>query len=400
MVNDTAGSPEIVLLTPDFRPLTGGVAEYLHNLFNEVARRYPVTVLSTVPVQGIEWDRSYRLEIVPDEKAGASRISGIFPFGKLDSARRMFESRRRAEGIVAAIRKSSRAHPRVFIGWWSTASHWWCRALRENGVEYSMFAYGTEIVKSMHPRVARWRAEDFHYAENVFAISEGTADLVRARLGTDISIRLVRPGVVPLPRAGIRAQSARLRSELNLNGAPILLTVCRLIPRKGVDLVLHSVAKLVSEYPSLIYAIAGSGPDGPRLRQLARELNIEDHVQFLGQIDEEAKGPLYGLADIFVLPNRLMNGEDWEGFGIVFLEAATAGTPSIGGDNGGVPDAIRHGETGLLVDPESDEGLTAALRRMLRDGELRRRMGQAALHRAREEFCWTRIAETFAAAIA
>jgi phosphatidylinositol alpha-1,6-mannosyltransferase len=399
-VNETVRLPDIVLITPDFRPHTGGVAEYLHNLFDHVASRYPVTVLSTVPVHGHSWQHAYRLEILAGDRSGRSRVGGVFPLNKLTGVRRRFASRRSADRLVRAIEASSGPNRRVYVGWWSTASHWWCRALRESGVEYSIFAYGTELVKSIPSRAARWRSEDFGHAAEVIAISEGTADLVRARVGAGPEIRLVRPGVVPVSSAGGGAHSARLQPAWNLDDSRLLLTVGRLIPRKGVDLVMHSVARLAARYPDLTYAVAGTGPDEPRLRGLARQLNIADRVRFLGRVDEETKAALYGLADVFVLPNRLMNGEDWEGFGIVFLEAATAGTPSIGGDNGGVRDAIVHGETGLLVDPESEDDLTEALHRLLGDVELRQRMGRAARRRASEEFDWRRIAETFVASFA
>jgi phosphatidylinositol alpha-1,6-mannosyltransferase len=93
------------------------------------------------------------------------------------------------------------------------------------------------------------------------------------------------------------------------------------------------------------------------------------------------------------MPNRLLSAEDWEGFGIVFLEAALAGTPAVGGNNGGVPDAVADGTTGLLVDPEVPGELTGALRRLLLDPELRRRMGEAGRRRAAESFSWRAIAD-------
>lgn len=398
-MSDTKKLPEIFLLTPDFRPLTGGVAEYLHNLFDQVALRYPVTVVSTVPTRGKDWGRSYKLINAPIESAERSQTSRFLLLRKFNAARRMLASRRRAERIIAPFKASSGTDLRVYIGWWSTASHWWCRALREAGMPYSIFAYGTDIAKPAHRRVARWRAEDFRNAAQVLAISEGTADLARLHFGADTKINLIRPGVMPLPATDLESRGAHLRSQFNVEGSHVLLTLCRLIPRKGVDLVLHSIASLSLEYPDLVYVVAGSGPEGARLQELAKKLKIEDRVRFVGHIEEEDKDALYDLADVFVLPNRLMSGEDWEGFGIVFLEAARAGTPAIGGNNGGVPDAICHGKTGLLVDPEQEGELTAALRRMLGNSELRRRMGQAARHRAEEEFRWTRTVEIFTASV-
>jgi glycosyltransferase involved in cell wall biosynthesis len=100
----------------------------------------------------------------------------------------------------------------------------------------------------------------------------------------------------------------------------------------------------------------------------------------------QTKWALYELCDIFVTPNRLMGGVEWEGFGIVFLEATLFGKPAIGGNSGGVPDAIVDGVTGLLVNPEDQEVLSVALGRLLGGRELRRNMGRAAEQRARRKF--------------
>jgi phosphatidylinositol alpha-1,6-mannosyltransferase len=144
------------------------------------------------------------------------------------------------------------------------------------------------------------------------------------------------------------------------------------------------------------YLIVGEGAERGRLETLAAQLEIGDRVYFLGEVNDETKWALYQLCDLFVMPNRLLSGNEWEGFGIVFLEAAFAGKPSIGGNNGGVPDAILHEKTGLLIDPEKSGELTSALNRLLSDELLRSNMGKAAQVRVLEEFQWNRNISEFA----
>jgi phosphatidylinositol alpha-1,6-mannosyltransferase len=162
--------------------------------------------------------------------------------------------------------------------------------------------------------------------------------------------------------------------------------VGRLVPRKGFDLVLHSVARLRRQWPDVRYIILGNGPERMRLEQLAGELGVASNVRMLGHADEMTKWAAYELCDVFVMANRTLGGTDWEGFGIVFIEAALAGRAAVGGASGGTADAIAAGETGLLVDPERPGELTDAIRRLLDDCELRTRLADAAEQRAQTLF--------------
>jgi len=200
----------------------------------------------------------------------------------------------------------------------------------------------------------------------------------------------VNPSVGPRPAAeDIASRAADLRRELRFDHekeGPILLTVGRLVPRKGCDLVLRSVAELAAEYPGLRYIVAGDGPERARLDGLAQELGIADRIRMLGDVDDLTKWAAYDLCDVFVSPTRLSHSADWEGFGIVFLEAALSRRPAIGGRTGGTADAIVDGLTGVLVDPDQRGELSGAIRRLLSDAGLRARLGRTAEQLARTRF--------------
>jgi phosphatidylinositol alpha-1,6-mannosyltransferase len=136
------------------------------------------------------------------------------------------------------------------------------------------------------------------------------------------------------------------------------------------------------------YLIVGTGPDEPRLRGLAAELGIGAAVTFAGYVSEDRLPDLYNLCDLFVMPNREEAGGDIEGFGMIFLEASAAGKPVVGGRSGGTADAIVHGVTGFLVDPEDVDELAATLQLLLANADLRETLGRAGRHRARSEFGW------------
>jgi len=220
----------------------------------------------------------------------------------------------------------------------------------------------------------------------------------------DLTARLVEipPGVdagaiVPLKAAERRAARARL--GLHAQG-PLLASVSRLVPRKGMDVLIEAANRLAPSYPDLVVGIAGDGRELGRLRRLAEESPLQ--VEVLGRVSGEDRAALLGAADVFVMAcrNRWL-GLEQEGFGIVFLEAAAAGVPQVAGDSGGASEAVVHGETGLVVEEPGNPGAVAeALRSLLADPTRRRRMGRAARSRVQGNFDNDVLASRLADALA
>lgn len=391
-----------ILLTTDFRPMTGGIAEYLHSLWHEVARLAPVEVMTTVETGCAGWEHRYALTTlppVPQRRLGFRPGDGAAFTRKLNTALYFHRMRKYAEDTAKRLRGDG-SKPEVFIGVWDVTSHFWCRALRSAGIPYSMHVHGLEAVSPLYGALPKWRASDFRHARALYANSNGTARLIEEKIDPWVNVRVVNPGirVAGDGREGLAHEAGELRKRLGLPDSNVLLTVCRLVPRKGIDLVLECVAGLSREFPGLSYVVAGAGPDEGRLREMSRTFGIEERVRFLGEVDNAVKAALYELCDIFVLPNRILGGTDWEGFGIVFLEAALAAKPAVGGKNGGVADAVVDGETGLLVNTDENACETAAaIRRLLLDDGLRARLGMNGRLRAKECFSWDVIGAGFQA---
>jgi hypothetical protein len=165
-----------------------------------------------------------------------------------------------------------------------------------------------------------------------------------------------------------------------------------------VDLAIEAFANVAAEFPELTYVVGGSGPESDSLAALARSRGLASRVIFVGAVDEDTKGALFADCELFMLPTRV-EAYDVEGFGIVFLEAALYGRAVIGGNGGGVPEAIDNGVTGLLVDTRDASELTIGLRRLLRDPETAAAMGRRGRERALHSFSWTDRARIFAARI-
>ncbi|HEV2381859.1 MAG TPA: glycosyltransferase family 4 protein, partial [Terriglobia bacterium] len=172
----------------------------------------------------------------------------------------------------------------------------------------------------------------------------------------------------------------------------VLLTVARMAASeryKGHEVVLRALPAVVAQIPNLTYAVVGDGDDRARLEGLAAELGLDGHVVFTGEVSDRELAAIYHRSEVFVLPavtaveDRSPKGE---GFGIVYLEAMAFGKPVIGPSYGAPVELIRHGENGLLVDPESPSAVAQALVSLFSNHEAARDMGRAGREWVREHY--------------
>ncbi len=200
------------------------------------------------------------------------------------------------------------------------------------------------------------------------------------------------------PLTAAARRKARTAFGLSTDG-PVVVSVSRLVPRKGMDVLIDAAAALVPSFPGLTVLVAGKGRDRARLEARVRSRGAP--VRLLGPVPDDELRTLYGVADVFVMACRdRWLGLEQEGFGIVFLEAAACGVPQVAGRSGGADEAVVHGTTGLVVDDPGDPGhVAAALRRLLTDDAARRRMGRAARRRAQTGFAWDLLAHRLAAGL-
>lgn len=196
---------------------------------------------------------------------------------------------------------------------------------------------------------------------------------------------------VPLERFRPGLDPRAIRAKYRLDGQKVILTVGRLIERKGHDVVIRALSRIGGSLGSMRYVIAGRGPEEQRLRALARDLGCGEQVKFIGHVPDEDLPHLYAACDVFVMPSRALDRRDGvEGFGIAFVEAGACGKPVIGGRSGGIADAVVDGVTGILVNPTDVEALAAVLVRLLRNQDEAARLGAQGRQRAQAlERAWT-----------
>jgi teichuronic acid biosynthesis glycosyltransferase TuaC len=198
-------------------------------------------------------------------------------------------------------------------------------------------------------------------AARVICISEQVARRVREGISDPLSIRVVYNGV---------DSSLFTPASVSAAASEVILSVGNLIPIKGHELLLRSVAAIATDDPQVQCRIIGDGPERGRLQQLARELRIEDRIHFLGRRPRSEVAAAMRECTLFVLPSW------YEGLGCVYLEAMSSERPAIACRGQGIEEVIRHGENGWLVEPKNLDDLTAALRTLLSGRPLREKLGR------------------------
>jgi len=262
-------------------------------------------------------------------------------------------------------------------------------------VPFVVSLYGTEANAAQGRRLTRWaKGRTLGRTARVLPISRATASKAGEEFGLDQErMEVVTPGLPvfqgPLVNSGSPAggpnQGEGIRERLGLGpGDFVILTLTRLVARKGVDDLIRALAILPPEIKLLV---VGDGPDRSRLEGLAAEAGLRGRVVFTGYVDRTR--PFYQAADVFALASREEEGGDVEGFGIVLLEAQALGLPVIGTSSGGIPEAFLDGFTGLLVPPGRPEELARAIDRLAKKEDLRAALGGAGPELVRRAFSWS-----------
>ncbi len=367
-----------LLVTNDFPPKIGGIQQYLFELWS---RLDPESFeVHTTPYRGGDlFDRAN--EFVTVRSAEPVLLAYPWLAKRLDTA---------ADQFGAQMHVIDPAVPLGLIG-------------PRLSLPYAVVLHGAEVtVPGRLPGTSTALAHVLDHASAVISAGDYALSEAERAVGRPLTNVVVPPGVdVDRFSPTSSEEQALIREKYQIPAAaPFIFSVSRLVPRKGMDTLIKVAARLSTTHPDLQVCIAGGGRDEQRLTQLIERTGAP--VRLLGRISDDDKAQLLAAADIFaMLCRNRWRGLEQEGFGIVFIEAAAAGTPQIAGSSGGADEAVLDGVTGLVAAASANVGEVADLFRSLLDDPVKRRsMGTAARERAVREFSYDILARRLGAALA
>jgi phosphatidylinositol alpha-1,6-mannosyltransferase len=373
-----------LLLTSNFPPLYDGIASWMSQLARHYGDGAMLVSVGSEPGQSASDARQpVRVDRMPIARAKLRNMPGIVAW-----------SRRAA--ILArendvTFTWCGNLKPPSYVGWTLRA---------RMGIPYGVMLHGTELLQMRrHGSGLRKRliARALLGSAAVIVTNSEWTRTMTLELFDDLKIPVTADRIYAVPlgadldrfRAGV--DTAAVRAKYGLNGGRWMLTVGRLVEHKGQDQVLRALALLRDSEPELRYAIAGSGVFGIELRALAAELGVENRVNFLGHVEDDELPALYNVAELYVGASRVAV-DHVEGFGISLVEAAATSLPVIAGREGGMPEALVDGVTGLLTDPYDPASLASTIRTLLRAPDYAARLGAEGRRVAESKYNWPRVA--------
>ena len=362
-----------LMLTELFLPTKGGTAVSFDDDFRRLGGKEIHVITADVP-GAADFDRTHPNAI---HRLALKRVPWLKPESLLMYAKLFVTAARLAltHRFIAIF--AGRVLPEGLVAW---------AIARLLGRPVLIYAHGEELTGWGRGRKFALMCSVFRHADAVLANSDFTRETLVGLLGVDPGRIVVVYPTVDEDRFRPGLPREDLRAEIGItDGQRLILSVGRLQRRKGFDSVIRALPLLREQHVDAHYAVVGIGADREYLQRLAAELGVSDRVHLLGHVSYEELPRWYAACDVFAMPNRDIDG-DTEGFGLVFLEAASAGKPAVAGAAGGTGAAVVDGITGLRVDGEQLPEITRALTRLLGDPEEAERMGLNGRKRVLENF--------------
>ncbi|MFJ9605634.1 glycosyltransferase family 4 protein [Kitasatospora sp. NPDC101176] len=365
-----------LIVTNDFPPRPGGIQAFVHNM----AVRQPA---GSVVVYASTWR----------DGSEVARFDAEQPFPVIRDRTKVMVPTPRVTRRAAEILRAEKCDS----VWFGAAAPLglMAPALRRAGAGRLLgMTHGHEAAWAQLPAARQLLRRIGAGTDVLTYLGEYTRSRIAGAVGPQAAARMVQlpPGVDETtfhPGSG----GAEVRRRLGLADRPVVVCVSRLVPRKGQDTLIEAMPQILVDVPDAVLLIVGGGPYRADLERLADARGVRSAVRFTGSVPWSELPAHYGAGDVFAMPCRTRRGGlDVEGLGIVYLEASATGLPVVAGDSGGAPDAVLEGETGYVVPGGSADAAAERIVRLLRDEELRRRMGEAGRRWVERSWRWDLLA--------
>ena len=358
----------IIISTQCFPSRVGGIETLMYDIASYLSIKHDVKVLAD------QHDASKDLKFDKNnDKFSILRFKGI-----------KFLRKRKKYNELKKICSSNKIHAVITDSWKSLELP--INFLKQKKIPIINLVHGNEIIiknANHHNRIKKVLA-----AANVLVVNSSYTKILLSKISENFhNIQVIYPGV--------KSTKNIMEQTINLNnGHPTLLTLARLEKRKGHSLILKSIFNLKKIYPNIQYIIAGEGDELENIKNEVKNYNLESNVLLVGTVNENQKKYIFSKTDIMIMPTLdQTHANSIEGFGIVYIEAAQYGVPSIASNVGGTPEAVLHNKTGLIID-NFDE-LDDSIKKLIENKQNRIELGQNAKKRAENELNWENQIEKY-----
>ena len=360
--------PRTLVVTNDFPPRIGGVQQYVRNL---VGAFPPDSVTVLAP----RWE-------------GWREHDASVPFRVVRYPAKVVVPVREARERVLSLARETGAEVVLLGSGFATSG--FGAGLSQAGFPHVVLTHGVEYWLARVPGAAQVMGRSVSRASHVTALSDYILKQIRPMVPKHVPLSLCPPGVdVKRFDPGVSGQDVRRKH--GLSDRPLIVCVSRLVPRKGQDVLIRSMAEIRERSPDASLLIVGDGSYRAKLEKMSREAPAGS-VVFAGAVSDEALPEYHAAADVFAMPCRSRwGGLEVEGFGIVFMEASASGRAVVAGDSGGAAEAVLDGVTGMVIDGRDQHATAQAIGACLADPEMAAALGKAGRARAEEHYAWPEI---------
>ena len=353
-----------LIVTRSYPPELGGMQSLMWGLTKEMSKNFMIKVFADYQENHKEFDKKENFSI--------ERIGGIKFLRKIRKAQLIneFLKENKVQGIIA--------------------DHWKSLELINTNKKKYCLIHGKEINHLKGSSLNKRVVKVLNNVEKVIANSEYTKNLAIDNGINKDKVIVINPGVNPAQDLNKKSLE-KVESLLKIK-SPRLITVSRFDKRKNHEKIIMAIRNLKQIYPNIVYVCIGYGDEEENIKKLVKELDLGSQVMFFKDISVDLKNSLIAKSDIFVMPS-IVHKSSVEGFGIAYVEAAQYGIPSLGGKDGGAPDAISHNKTGLICDGNSLEDIYSSLNSMIENKKFLE-LGKNAKEIS-SKFYWSNIIEKY-----
>ena len=362
---------KILLVTNDLGPRAGGIETFILGLLDQLDGHQ--VVIYTAAQEGSE---AFDQELMV--KTGAIVIrdknSILLP----------------TPSVNRRVRATMQLHGSEIIWFGATMPLAWMSGLlkRHGAKRIVALTHGHEVWWAKIPPFRWIFAYSTRSIDVLTYLGEFTRRAMAPIVNSTCELVQIAPGI-PIDHFTPGTKPEKLLRELNLEGHQVLISVGRLVHRKGQDKLLQALPEILRHHPDVVLIFVGVGPRQRKLDQLIQKLGLSEYVRFVGRVAYKNLPEYFRLGDLFVMPSRSrLAGLEVEGLGIVYLEASACGVPVLAGGSGGAPDAVLDGTTGVVVDGTSISVIAATITELLDHPARLHEMGLAGRAWTAEKWGW------------